>query len=120
MARNQISNPTLRGTVGILLLAVGGAVLVTYCAALAWQLHATMNNIASDSLGFLGSVGLASLHAIRVIAFDHSVLLSVIHRMLLSCSALIVILIGIALLKKGGTTATRPGSRNYSAPKGDQ
>ena len=120
MARNQISNPTLMATMGTLLLATGAAVLVTYSAALAWQLHSAVNSVGSDSFGFLGSIGLASLHAVRVLTFDHSVLLPVMRRMLLSCSALIVMLIGIALRRKGGAPAAGGGSRDYSALKGDQ
>ena len=120
MTRNQTSNRNLRGVVGIAMLIIGSAVLVTYSAALAWQFHAALNSAAVDSLGFLGSIGLASLHAFRIVAFDHALLLSVVHRILVLCSALIVTLIGIALLPKRATAASS-GRRDGSAlPKGDQ
>jgi len=121
MTRNQTSKRNLSGAVGIALLTIGSAVLVTYSASLAWQFDAALNSTAVDSLGFLGSIGLASLHAFRLITLDHSVLLSVVHRILVLCSALIVTLIGIALLPKRATAATAPGSRDRSAlPKGAQ
>jgi len=121
MTRNQTSNRNRRSLVGIAMLIIGSAVLVTYSAALAWQFHAALNSAAVDSLGFLGSIGLASLHAFRIVALDHAVLLSVVHRILVLCSALIVTLIGIALLPKRATAATASGRRDGSAlPKGDQ
>ena len=121
MTRNQTSKRNLSGVVGISMLAIGSAVLVTYSAALAWQFYAALNNTAVNSLGFLGSVGLASLHAFRFVALDHAVLLSVVRRILVLCSALIVTLIGIALLPKRATGPNAPVRRNVSAlPKGDQ
>jgi hypothetical protein len=121
MTGNQTSKRNFSGVVGIALLAIGSAVLVTYSAALAWQFHTALNSAAVDSLGFLGSIGLASLHAFRIVALDHAVLLSVLHRILVLCSALILTLIGVALVPKRATAATAPGRRNVSAsPQGDQ
>jgi hypothetical protein len=121
MTRNQAPNRNRHSVVGIAMLSIGSAVLVTYSAALAWQFHAALNSTAVDSLGFFGSIGLASLHAFRMVAFDHAVLLSVVHRILVLCSALIVTLIGIALLPKRATAAPASGRRSASAlPKGDQ
>jgi hypothetical protein len=121
MTRNQTPNRNRRHIVGITLLTIGSAVLVTYSAALAWQFHAALNSTAVDSLGFLGGIGLASLHAFRIVALDHAVLLSVVHRILVLCSALVVTLIGIALLPKRPIGATASGNRGGSAlSKGDQ
>jgi hypothetical protein len=108
--------------VGTALLAIGSAVLVTYSAALVWQFHSALNSTALDSLGFFGSVGLASLHAMRIVVLDHAVLLSVVHRILVLCSALIVMLIGIALLPKRAPGATAHGRHHDASapPKGDQ
>jgi hypothetical protein len=120
MAQNQASKRNLTHLVGISLLAMGAAVLVTQSATLAWQFCVAVNVAATDSLGFLGSIGLASLRAFRILALDPSVLLSLMHRMLLSCSALIVMLIGIALLRKRATHVSAPDTRGGSAlPKGD-
>ncbi|HXN53550.1 MAG TPA: hypothetical protein VN943_16580 [Candidatus Acidoferrum sp.] len=121
MTRRQTSKRNISSIVGAALLVIGSTVLVTYSAALGWQFQAALNNTAIDSLGFFGSVGLASLHAVRIVALDHAVLLSVMHRILVLCSALIVTLIGIALLLRRPTGVNALGRRGVSAlPKGDQ
>jgi hypothetical protein len=102
MTQETTTGRSIRGTVGTALLLIGSAVLVGYSGALAWQFQAALDSTTLDSLGFFGSIGLASLHAVRIVALDHAVLLSVLHRMLVLCSALIVTLIGIALLPRRG------------------
>jgi hypothetical protein len=108
MTRIQTSKRNLSRTVGASLLIIGSTALVGYSAILAWQFQAALNSTAIDSLGFFGSVGLASLRAIRVVALDHAAVLSVVHRILVLCSALIVMLTGIALLSKRGTGVAAP------------
>jgi hypothetical protein len=102
MTQETTTGRNIRGTVGTVLLLIGSAVLVVYSAALAWQFQAALDSATLDSLGFFGSIGLASLHAVRIVALDHAVLLSVLQRILVLCSALIVTLIGIALLPRRG------------------
>ena len=116
MTRNQDPNRNFRRFVGTTMLIVGAAVLVTYSVALAWQFYAA--STSADSLGFWGSIGLASLHAFRLVTLDHAALLSVVHRMLVLCSALIMTLIGMALLPKRSARATAPGAVS-APPKGD-
>jgi len=119
MTRNQDPNRNFRSFVGTAMLLVGSAVLVTYSAALAWQFHAA--SASADSLGCLGSIGLASLHAFRLVTLDHDALLSLANRILVLCSALVVSLIGMALLSKRRSGATAPAKRGVSAPlKGHQ
>jgi hypothetical protein len=120
MTQETSTGRNIRSKVGAALLAIGSTVLVAYSAVLAWQFQAALDGTVMDSLGFFGSISLASLQAIRIVALDHAVLLSVVHRLLVLCSALIVTLIGIALLPKRGTGATLPGERDTSLPKGDQ
>ena len=121
MTQRPTSRRNIRRNVGTALLVIGSAVLVGYSAALVWQFQAALDSATLDSLGFFGSIGLASLHAVRIVVLDHAVLLSVLQRILVLCSALIVTLIGIALLPKRGTGVTAPGKRELSArPKGDQ
>ena len=121
MTRNQNSKRNFSTFVGTAMLTAGSAVLVTYSAALAWQFHSAVNSAALDCIGFLGSVGVASLHAMRIVVLDHAVLLSVVHRILVLCSALIVMLIGIALLPKRAPEATAQRGRCGASalPKGD-
>lgn len=101
------------------MLIVGSAVLVTHSAAIAWQFHTA--SASADSLGSWGSIGLASLHAFRLVMLDHAALLSVVHCMLVLCSALIMTLIGMALVAKRSKGATAPPSAVFPRRlKGDQ
>ena len=121
MTQETTTGRNIRGTLGSTLLVIGSTVLVGYSAALVWQFQAALDSATLDSVGFLGSIGLASLHAVRIVALDHAVLLSVVHRILVLCSALIVTLIGITLLRKRATGVAAPGKRAVSAlPEGDQ
>lgn len=121
MTRKRTSQRNVRSIIGATLLIVGSTVLVAYSITLAWQFSASLNSMASDSLGFLGTIGLASLHAVRIVAQDHAVLLSVATRILVPCSALIVALIGLALLPKRVRVVTAPARDAVPAlPEGDQ
>lgn len=121
MSRKQTSNHNFCEVMGFALLAIGMAVLVSYSAALAWQFQEALDSASADSLGFLGSIGLASLHAFRLVVLDHAALLSVAHRMLVLCSALLMTLIGMALLSKRSASASVSDSRDVPAPRrGDQ
>jgi hypothetical protein len=99
MTRKQTSQRNIRSIMGAALLMIGSTVLVGYSAALTWQFGAALNSTATESLGFFGTIGLTSLHAVSVMTLDHAVLLSVARRILVLCSALIMALIGIALLR---------------------
>jgi hypothetical protein len=121
MGQIQTSQRNIRSIMGAALVIIGSTVLVAYSAALAWQFSAALNTTATDSLGFFGTIGLASLHAVRILALDHAVLLSVVRRILVLCSALIAALIGLALLPKRLRCATAPDRHAASAPpEGDQ
>jgi hypothetical protein len=82
MTRKQTSKRHIQGIMGAALLIVGSTVLVAYSAALAWRFNVALNSASLNSLGFFGSVGLASLHVVRIVALDHAVLLSVARRIL--------------------------------------
>lgn len=97
MTQEPTSRGNIRSTVRAALLLIGSTVLAAYSATLAWQFHGALDSATLDSLGFFGSIGLALLHAVRIVALDHAVLLSVLQRILVLCSALIVTLIGIGL-----------------------
>jgi hypothetical protein len=121
MTLNGTSKRNLRRRLGTVLTAIGSTVLVVYSAGLAWQFHNAVNSAAIDSLGYFGSIGLASLRAVRIATLDHTVLVSVLQRILLLFSALIVTLAGIALLHVGaaGDAASAKGAGS-ALLKGDQ
>lgn len=114
MAGKQATKNNLRGKVGSILLVTGATVLVVYSAALAWQFQAALSSANNDAFGLLGNVGMASLRAVRVVVFDHSVMVLVARRILVLCSALMVTLIGIALLPKREARTATLMERNVS------
>jgi hypothetical protein len=121
MTQKRNSKRSLSATVGIAMLIVGSAVLMTYSTVMAWQFHAALNNIAIDSLGCFGSIALASLHVVRIVTLDRALLLSVVHRILILFSAFVVMLIGIALLPRRTAKLSAHGRRGVPAlPEGDQ
>ena len=114
-------DPNRRSQVGTALFIAGSTVLITYSLALAWQFQTALASTAIDSLGFFGSLGLASLHIVRIAMLDHAAMLSILLRTLVLCSAFIVMLIGIILLPKRGVGSSAPGKRALpSWPKGGQ
>ena len=120
MTRNHHSNRNLRSFVGTALIIAGSAVLVTYSAVIAWQFNAALSASAVDSVGFFGTLGLASFHAIRTLIFDPGVLVAGVYRLLILFSAFTLTLAGIALLPKR-TRVPDSGQRSLSAlSKGDQ
>jgi hypothetical protein len=121
MTQNQTSGSNLSGRVGTSLFLFGSTILVIYSAALAWQFQVALDSTAIESLGYFGSIGLASLHAVRIAVLDHAALLSVLPRILVLCSTLIVTLIGIALMPKRARGTNAPSAGDGSAlPEGDQ
>lgn len=108
MMRNQNSTRNFTSFVGTAMLIIGSAVLVAYSAAIAWKFHAALSSRGIDSFGLFGSLGLASLHAARAVAFDHAGLLSVVHHILILFSALLVMLIGIVLLPRHASGVNAP------------
>ena len=101
------------------MLIAGSGILATYSATIAWHLLSVIN--AGGSLGLLGNLGLASLHAVRALAFDHAVALSVVRHVLILFSAFLVMLVGIALMPRRTVGVTAPATGNWSAPrKGEQ
>jgi hypothetical protein len=120
MARNQNPKGSFSSFLGAAMLIVGSAVQVIYSAALAWQYHEALSR-AVDSVGLLGTVGLASLRVVRAATLDHAALLSVAHHILILFSAFVVMLVGITLLRRRAAGLIASDRRNLSAPPtGDQ
>ena len=103
------SEPNLTNRIGLTLVGMGSTVLVAYSAVLAWQFHAALNASGLDAIGSFASVGLASLRALQVVALDHAVLLSVVHRILVLCSAFVLVVVGAML-------ARSPAARKLASP----
>jgi hypothetical protein len=107
----------IRTFTGIVLLAVGSTVMVSYAGALAWGLAGMLSSATS----IYAELGMASLNVFQALAFDHSLFFSIAPRMLVLFSAFTMTLIGIALLPKRAKGVTAPGRRGEAAlPEGDQ
>jgi len=106
-----------RTIAGIVLLALGSTVMITYAGVFAWGLAGTL----SSSTSLYAGLGMASLNAFQALAFDHSLFFSIALRMLVLFSAFTMTLIGIALLPKRAPGVTAGARRGASAlPEGDQ
>ena len=104
-----------RAKIGAILLLAGSMVLVAYSTMLAWQIEAAWDSAATASMGTLGSIGFVSLHAVRVLLLDHAALLSALRSILVLCSALIVTVLGLALLPKRVSRADALGASRASS-----
>lgn len=111
-------NRNLRGLVGVVMFIGGSAVLVAYSAVIAWRLQALSGG---DALGVLGSLGLTSLHAVRNVALEPALALSVAPHVLILFSAFLATLVGIAFIPRRALGGPAPDAPKLSAPrKGDQ
>jgi hypothetical protein len=107
----------IRTLTGIVLLALGSAVMITYAGAFAWRLAGTLSSPTSLYAG----LGMASLNIFQALAFDHSLFFSIAPCMLVLFSAFTMTLIGIALLPKRAPGLTLGARRGASArPIGGQ
>ncbi len=114
------SGRNLTNRIGLTLVGMGSTVLVAYSAVLAWQFHAALNASALDALGSFASMGLASLRALQVVALDHTALLSVVHRILVLCSAFVLVVVG-AMLARSRSSRLPAASKSASpvSPEGE-
>jgi hypothetical protein len=108
----------IRTFAGIVLLAAGSTVMVSYAGALAWGLA----GILSSPTSLYAGLGMASLNVFQALAFDHSLFFfSIAPRMLVLFSALTMTLIGIALLSRRAAGVPVGARRGASArPIGGQ
>lgn len=90
--------PTTKPLIGVAFLVCGAAIMVAQLWSLVPYLGEFVPNRAEDSLGSVVSVGMASLHVLQSVAFDHSALLSFASGFLLLFTALGNTLAGLALL----------------------
>ena len=116
MTQIQNSKRSFRSFLAATMLTVGSGVLLTYSVLMAWQFHSALDSGAVDSLGWVGSIGFASLRVVRAVTLGHAVVLSTLRHILVLFSAFVVTLAGIALLPRRASGVNAPGHRNLSAP----
>lgn len=84
---------------GKLLLVTGGGALLMQLWAL-WLETGTWSHAAADSLGWVGTLGLATLQVVHFIAWNPNGILLSVARLLLLCWPMAVMLAGVALSHK--------------------
>jgi hypothetical protein len=121
MATQQVSNGRLKVILGRGLLTIGSGIFLWDAGSLALHARNLLSTARSDSLGALAATGMALLHTLQLVAFDHAIWFSVVSGILVLFSAFVVIAAGIALLRSQFARAL--GQRQLSSPesaKGDQ
>jgi hypothetical protein len=121
MATQQVSNGRLKVIFGGVLLTIGSGIFLWDAGSLALHARNLLSTAGSDCLGALAAAGMALLHTLQVVAFDHAILFSVVSSILVLFSAFVIIAAGMTLLRKQFAEAL--GQRQLSSPelaKGDQ
>jgi len=85
---------------GHMLLTVGGLALFLQLWVLWLEAGSAWNHHASESLGWLGSLAVATLQVVDFIAWNPNGILLSVARMLLLCWPMVVMLAGAALARK--------------------
>jgi hypothetical protein len=89
-----------RQKAGQLLLAVGGIALFLQMWALWLEAGAALSRGAAESLGWLGTLGMAMLQAVDFIAWNPNGILLSVTRLLLLCWPLAVMMAGALLSRR--------------------
>ena len=85
---------------GQLILSVGGIALFLQVWALWLEAGAALSRGTADSLGWLGTLGIAMLQAVDFIAWNPNGILLSVTRLLLLCWPLAVMMAGVLLSRR--------------------
>ena len=116
MASSQVSNRSLKPIVGKVLLAAGLVFLLVFVGSLALQFESLFRIQEANTLGLGATMGMALFRTLQAVAFEHSLLFSVLTKILVSFSAFVVAMAGAALLRSQSaqpTKATQSSSAGY-------
>jgi hypothetical protein len=103
-----------RRNLGLALLVLGTAVMLRQAGMVIWHVYSALN----DSVGPLRGLGFGSMHAMQRLAFDSGVAGLILRWILLSFTALVGTVIGIALLKRDAGLTDGRASTNSPAGGG--
>jgi hypothetical protein len=115
----QVSNGRTKQILGGALLAIGTGVLLVRTSFLALQACNLLRASAPDTAESLAEVGLAVLHGVQIVAFNRTILFSLLSNILVLFSALAVIAAGVTLLRRP-FAKTLAQHRSSESPTGDQ
>ena len=96
-----------RQRAGQLLLIGGGVALILQLWVLWLEIGAAWGHRAADSLGWLGTLGVAMLQMVDFVAWNPNGILLSIARVLLLCWPLAVMLAGVALSRRPNASRQR-------------
>jgi len=94
-------NPARKQKAGQVLLAIGGVALLVQLWALWLEAGAAWSRSATESLGWLGALGMAMLQMVDFIAWHPNGILLSVARLLLLCWPVALMLVGAVLSRKG-------------------
>jgi hypothetical protein len=101
MAGHENSNGNRKGRTGVALLLLGSLVMLGKLGLLAVQLPCLRASFGVDVFGPRVALGLTLLRLIQTVAFDHAALFSFVSALLVLFFALVAIVVGLALMRKG-------------------
>ncbi len=115
MATHQHSIGKKRSQLGRILVTLGLAALVADLAFLATPLERLIERLKDGIFGVVPALGLSFLNAVRAIALHQLDYFSLISRILVLFSAMVAVIVGLALLRSHSAGSTGATDLNTSA-----
>ena len=121
MLKQSSSKLNLKRFGGAVLVIAGASALLASGSISVHYLGMALNTPGADAVGHYAALGLAALHILGVLAFDHSLLLSMASHILVLFPSLVIFGAGLVLLAKGSPgTLAQDGLTSSRPAKGDQ
>lgn len=115
MATQQLSTGKKRSYSGSILVILGFAALVADLAFLATPLERLIERLKDGLFGVAPALGLSFLNVVRAIALHQLDYFSLIARILVLFSAMLALIVGLALLRSHSAGSTGATDLNTSA-----
>lgn len=100
MAGNQISERNLNSGTGVILLGISSFILLANVGWFAIQLEPFAASLGFDGVDHQIAIALGAMKVLRTIAFDHVMTFCVFVDILLLCTALCGMLVGLGMLRR--------------------
>ncbi len=121
MLKQSSSKFNLKQFGGVVLVIVGASALLAYGSISVHYFGMALNTPGAEAVGHCAALGLAALRIVRVLAFDHALLFSMVSHILVLFPSLVVFGAGLMLLAKRSTgNLADDGLTSSGSAKGDQ
>jgi hypothetical protein len=121
MLEQSSSKLDLKRLGGAALVIAGASALLAYGSISVHYFGMALNTPGADAVGQCAALGLAALRIVRVLVFDHSLLLSMASHILVLFPSLVVFGAGLMLLARRSTgRLAHDGLTSSRSAKGDQ